>query len=60
MSKTDDSKLAILVDHGPLADTELAGVTGGMIPGLTPIYAHMLADMISASVDGAVGLPKGK
>jgi hypothetical protein len=54
---------ATLNDHSTLADTELAAVTGGVIPGLAPIYAQIHADMISACVDGlvsGVGLPKGK
>jgi hypothetical protein len=62
MSKTNDtSNVAALEDHGTLIDTESAGVTGGLIPGLGAIYKQMISDTISATVDGAVrgaGLPK--
>ena len=64
MRKSNEtSNVVTLEDHGTLVDAELAGVTGGMIPGLGAIYTQMISDTISASVEGAVrsaGLPKGK
>ena len=62
MSKSNDpSNIAMLEDHGTLVDTELAGVTGGVIPGFGAIYTQMISDNISACVEGAVrgvGLPR--
>ena len=55
MSKTNDnSTVATLEDHGTLVDTELARVTGGMIPGLGAIYTQMISDTISTCMEGAV------
>jgi hypothetical protein len=47
MSKTNDtSNIATFEHHDTPADIALARVTGGMIPGLAPIYVQMHADMI--------------
>jgi hypothetical protein len=62
MSKSNDTSNVVTLES-MLVDTELAGVAGGMIPGLGAIYPQMVSDTISASVEGAVrsaGLPKGK
>jgi len=66
MSKTNHAPTAVhatFENRGTLVDKELAEVTGGLIPGLAPIYAQMHEDVISACMDGlviGVGLPKGK
>jgi hypothetical protein len=45
MSKSNDaSNIATLEDHGTLVDTELAEVTGGVIPGFGAIYTQMISD----------------